>query len=90
MRGKFLDTIVDNDVIDMRLHMSMAFVDYTRTLWEDIGKRYVVANIPKIRKLKAEIASYRQNKQEVMEVFLKLTGLWNELDNYVKIPPCRL
>jgi len=50
-------------------------------------KRYDVPNIPRIHKLKAEIASCKQNKQAVVDLFSRLMGLWSELDNYIKIPP---
>ena len=43
----------------------------------------------KIHQLKAQIASCKQNKQEVVEFFNRLVGLWNELGNYVKIPDCK-
>ena len=46
-------------------------------------------DIPEIHKLKAEIASCKQNNQEVVEFFSRLIGLWNELDNYIQIPPCK-
>ena len=53
------------NVIDPKLHKSVAYVDSAQKLWENIKKRYAVANIPKIHKLKAEIASCKQNSQEV-------------------------
>jgi len=67
----------------------MAYVDSAQKLWENVKKRYAVANIPKIHRLKAEIASYKQNNEEVVEFFSRLIGLWNELDNYIKTPPCK-
>ena len=76
------------NIIDPKLHKSVAYVNSAQSLWENIRKRYAVANIPKIHTLKAEIASCKQNKQEVVEFFSRLMGLWNELDNYVKIPSC--
>ena len=38
--------------------------------------------------MKAEIASCKQNKQDIVDFFSKLIGLWNELDGYVKILAC--
>ena len=49
------------NVIEPTLHKSVAYVDSAQKLWENIKKRYVVANIPKIHKLKSEIASSKQN-----------------------------
>ena len=48
----------------------------------------MVPNIPTIHRLKTKIASCKQNKQDVVDFLSKLMGLWNELDNYVKIPAC--
>jgi len=56
-------------------------------LWENIKTRYVMPNIPKIHKLKAEITSCKQNKQDVVDFFSRLMGLWSELDNSIKISP---
>ena len=50
------------NVIDPRIHTCVAYVDTTQHLWENIKKRYDVPNIPRVHKLKAEIASYKQNK----------------------------
>jgi len=76
------------NVIEPKLHISVAYVDSAQNLWKNIKKRYVVANIQKIHRLKAEIASCKQGRQEVIEFFSKLMGLWNELDTYIKIPAC--
>jgi len=38
--------------------------------------------------LKAEIVSCKQNKQDIVDFFSRLVGLWNELDGYIKIPAC--
>ena len=46
-------------------------------------------NVPKIHQLKAQIASCKQDKQEVVEFFNRHVGLWNELENYVKISVCK-
>jgi len=48
-----------------------------------------VPNVSKVHQLKAQIASCKQEKQEVIEFFNRLVGLWNELGNYVKIPNCK-
>ena len=76
------------NVIDPRLHSSLAYVDTAQKLWENIKKRYSVPNVPRIHHLKAEIASCKQGNQELVEFFSKLMSLWNELGNYDKIPTC--
>jgi len=58
-------------------------------MWEDLQKRYGVANAPKVYQLKANLAERRQGGMTVVEFYSKLRGLWSELDNHVKIPTCR-
>ena len=63
------------NVIDPKLHKSVAYVNSAQKLWENIQKRYAVPNIPKIHKLKAEITSCKQNKQDIVDFFSRLVGL---------------
>ena len=63
------------NVIEPKLHKSVTYVDSAQKLWDNIKKRYAIANIPKIHKLKAEIASCKQNGHEVVEFFSRLMGL---------------
>jgi len=44
--------------------------------------------IPRIHQLEAKTASCKQERQDLVELFSKLMGLWNELDNYIKILTC--
>jgi len=74
------------NVIDPKLHKGEAYVDSAQKLLENIQKRYAVPNIPNIHK--AEIASCKQNKQDIVDFFSKLVGQWNELDGYIKILAC--
>ena len=75
-------------VIDLRLHKSVSYVDTAQQLWDNIKKRYDVLNIPRVHKLQTEIASCKQNK-DVVDFFARLIGLGSELDNSIKIPPCK-
>ena len=77
------------NVIDPKLHASVAYTDSAQSIWENIQKRYAVPNVPKIHQFKAEIASFKQGALSVVEFFLKLMGLWNELDSYIKRPICK-
>jgi len=63
------------NVIDPRLRKSVAHVDTAQQLWENFKKRYDVPSPPRIHKLKAEIASCKQDKQDVVDFFSKLTPL---------------
>ena len=76
------------NVLDPKLHASIAYIDPAHKMWENTHKRYSVPNAARIHQLKAEIASSKQGNMDVVEFFSKLMGLWNELDNYVKYPKC--
>ena len=60
----------------------------TKTMWEDLHKRYAVASAPKIYQVKATIAECRQEGMTVVEFYSKLRGLLSELDNHLKVPTC--
>ena len=45
------------NVIDLKLHGSIAYINSPHAMWQNIRKRYSVPNIPRIHKLKVEIAS---------------------------------
>ena len=57
-------------------------------MWENIRNRYSVPTVPRIHQLKAQIASCKQEGQEVVEFYSKLMTLWNELDKNTKNPTC--
>lgn len=48
------------NVIDPRLHSSLAYIDTAQKLWENIKKRYSVPDVPRMHHLKVEIASCKQ------------------------------
>ena len=47
-----------------------------------------MANVPKIHKLKANIADCKQGGLDVVEFYSKLSNLWSELEYLVKMPYC--
>ena len=73
------------NVINPKLHASVMYVESAQ---EKTTKCYSIPYLPRIHQLKAEIASFKQGDQEVVEFFTKLMGLLNELGNYVKTSPC--
>ena len=76
------------NVIEPRLHASIAYADSAQAIWENIQKRYSVPNVPKIHQLKVEIASCKQGTLDMVEFFNKLMGLWNEFDSCIKRQTC--
>jgi len=57
------------NVIDPKLHGSIAYVNAAHAMWENIRKRYSIPNIPRIHKLKAE--SHHASKE-----------IWKSLSSY--------
>jgi len=57
-------------------------------MWDDLKKRYAIANTPKIHQLKANIANCKQGDLDVGDFYSKLKNLWNELTNLIKVPVC--
>ena len=68
--------------------MTVAYLETVYAMWNDLKKRYSVANTPKIHQLKVTIANCKQGSPEVGEFYSKLSNLWNELNNHVKVPKC--
>ena len=64
------------------------YSDTAKIMWDDIRKRYAIANTPRIHQLKANIAVCKQGDMEVSDFFSKLANLWNELSNVAKVPLC--
>jgi len=54
----------------------------------EFREEYSVANLPKIHQLKAAIANCKQGTLDVGDFYNKLTTLWNELNNHVKVSMC--
>ena len=76
------------NIINPKLRMTIAYCETASGMSKDLKKRYSVANTPKIHQLKADIANCKQWKLKVGEFYSKLTNLWNELGNHIKIPTC--
>ena len=57
-------------------------------MWDNLRKRYSIANTPKIHQLKTDFAACKQGSLEVVEFYSKLIGMWSELENYAKVPQC--
>jgi len=49
--------------INPKLRLNVAYIDTAR--WEDLKKRYSVANLPKIHQFKAAIANCKQGNLDV-------------------------
>ena len=65
------------NVIDPKLHPSVAYVDSAQRMCDNTQKRYSVSNVPRIHQLQAAIASPNQEGSDVVDFFSKLMSLWN-------------
>lgn len=54
-------------VIEPKLRSSIAFVDTMRAMWKNLEQRYAVTNIPKVHRLKANVAKCKQGGMEVVD-----------------------
>lgn len=75
-------------VIDPKLHNSVTCADTAYAMWENLQKRYAVANAPNIYPLETDLALCKQGGLEVVEFYSRLMGMWSKLENHVKIPHC--
>ena len=55
------------NVIDPKLHASVAYADTTKSMWENLRKCYAIGNTPKVHQLKTALASCKQEGLEVVD-----------------------
>lgn len=76
------------NIIDPRLPTSVAYADTAISMWETLKKRFAITTGPKIHQLKANIANCKEEGLSVVGFYSKITNLWVELGNHVKVPYC--
>jgi len=62
-------------IIDPILHASIGYVQTAQVMWDNLNKRYAIANTSKVHQLKIDLASCKQEGLEVVEFYSKLMGL---------------
>ena len=84
------DGQLDDMFLDYQCHcaVSIAYVEIAVAMWENLRKRYAVANTPKIHQLKTDIAECKQEGLDVVEFYSELMGMWSELTNYTQLSQC--
>ena len=60
------------NVVDPKLRTSIAYSNTAKIIWDDMKKRYALANTPKIHQLKAKIANCKQGDLDVGNIYLSL------------------
>ena len=58
------------NVIDPKLCLNVACIETAHEIWQNLEKRYSVANLPKIHQLKAVIANLPKNPYHNLTKFL--------------------
>ncbi|KAL9232863.1 hypothetical protein vseg_007926 [Gypsophila vaccaria] len=76
------------NVIDPKLHPSIAFESTVAEVWTELKDRYSAGNAPRVHQFKGELAECKQGRMTVTEYYTKLKTIWDELANYNKIPAC--
>ncbi|XP_074270623.1 uncharacterized protein LOC141594507 [Silene latifolia] len=76
------------NVIDIKLHPSIAFEQPISEVWEELKSRYSAGNALRVHQLKGDLAECKQGRLPVVEYYTKLKTIWDELANYSKIPNC--
>ena len=74
------------NIIDPKLRSTVAYTHITKTMWDDIKKRYNSSDMPKKHSLKTKIANCKQGEgMSAVDYYFKLVGYWNELDGVLSV-----
>ncbi|XP_074283065.1 uncharacterized protein LOC141607617 [Silene latifolia] len=76
------------NVINIKLHPSIAFEQTVSEVWEELQSRYSAGNAPRVHQLKGDLAYCKQGRLTVVEYYTKMKTIWDELANYSKSPSC--
>jgi len=63
------------NVIYPKIRTSISYVETALVMWENLRKRYAVANTPKIHQFTTNIAACKQEGLYVAEFYSKLMGM---------------
>ncbi|XP_074293847.1 uncharacterized protein LOC141621022 [Silene latifolia] len=62
------------NVIDPKLHASIAFIAPIAEIWAELKDRYSAGNAPRIHQLKGELNECKQGRESVVEYYTRLNG----------------
>ncbi|CAB79159.1 LTR retrotransposon like protein [Arabidopsis thaliana] len=74
--------------IDSELLTNISHRDVARDLWEQIRKRFSVSNGPKNQKMKADLATCKQEGMTVEGYYGKLNKIWDNINSYRPLRIC--
>ena len=67
---------------------TIVFDDTAISAWEDLKERFAKVNRVRISSLRSTINNLKQGTKSVLEYFLELRTLWDELNSHRPIPTC--
>ncbi|XP_019416416.1 PREDICTED: uncharacterized protein LOC109327706 [Lupinus angustifolius] len=67
---------------------SVLQMNNAKEIWDDLKERYHQGVIFRISELIGEMHSARQGNASIDKFFTQMKALWQQLDNYMPIPPC--
>ncbi|XP_074278343.1 uncharacterized protein LOC141601935 [Silene latifolia] len=76
------------NVIDEKLHPSIAFNATVVEIWKELKERYATGNAPRVHQLKSDLAECKQGNRSVVDYYTDLKSLWDELTTYSHVPAC--
>lgn len=71
------------NIIEPKLRTNVAFVETVQLIWENLKKRYVIANAPKIQ-LKVSLIQCKQGGMDAVDYYARSMELWSEVENQVR------
>ncbi|XP_019418355.1 PREDICTED: uncharacterized protein LOC109329105 [Lupinus angustifolius] len=63
-------------------------MDSAQEIWDDLNERYHQGDMFRISEFIGEMHSIRQGSGSIDKFYTQMKGLWQQLDNYIPIPPC--
>lgn len=75
-------------MVDPKIRLTVSFVPEAYKLWENLQRRFSVRNGVHIHQLHDEINTCQQQGQTVIEYYIRLTKLREELDNIKTTRAC--
>jgi len=76
-----------NSVLDS-IAQTILFHDTAISAWEDLKERFAKVDCVRISSLHSTINNLKQGTKSVLEYFLELRTLWDELNSHRPIPTC--
>ncbi|XP_019438974.1 PREDICTED: uncharacterized protein LOC109344676 [Lupinus angustifolius] len=74
--------------IEPSIVQSVLWMDSAQEIWNDLKERYHQGDMFRISELIGEMHSIKQGSGSIDKFYTQMKGVWQQLDNYIPIPPC--